>query len=198
MRHFKRLPTPIVLVQNAEKWNRQWKSLKQQNPGAAFNWYSHGGTRVNLIICNELKKQTQDHCSYCDAFPLGQADETIDHFKPKGNPQFLDLAYSWENLYWACADCQKAKGEKYSDSLLRPDDQNFQFSRFFLYNYLNHTIETNPLANDEEQEHANETLKLLDLNHKSRITARRHAWERWCSTANKHELDDFNYRFIFS
>ena len=103
MKYFKRLEEPDFLLRTARRWIKQWTNLKGRKPGALFQWYKYEGLPVNQHLCPLLARQTQDHCSYCDAFPARAADETIDHFRPKSDIRFYDQTYSWGNLYFACS-----------------------------------------------------------------------------------------------
>ncbi|MFN0213126.1 MAG: hypothetical protein ACKVT2_02625 [Saprospiraceae bacterium] len=179
MKHFSRLNAPDFLSKNGERWNQQWSNLKQRTPGAKFTWYQHKGQPVNQKLIPTLSIQTQGHCSYCDAYPMGPSDETIDHFKPKGNPLFFHLAYSWGNLYWACADCQKSKREQHNEFLLRPDDSDFSFQRFFIYNFNSHQIEVNPSSEPKDQRRGSATIQIFDLNHASHVKRRIYSWKLW-------------------
>ena len=200
MKKFDRAESPVFLEQNAARWNRQWADLKTQNAGAAFQWYSHAGQPVNQLLMPFLLAQTQEHCSYCDAFPPKKGDKTIDHFLPKSALRHFLKAYEWANLYAACDHCQTSKMEQLSDSLLRPDALEYEFERYFIYQYDSHKIEINPTASDTEQAAALETRRIFDFNHKGQVISRRHSWERWHSK-NRHEqleeIDDFAFRFMF-
>ena len=198
MKRFDRLPAPDFLLEHAAQWNRQWAELKAGRRGASFQWYRHDNQPINQKIGPILSLQTQHHCSYCDAFPIGSADKTIDHFRPKGNPLFYHLAYDWENLFWTCADCQKEKGEQFEESLLRPDFPTYAFHHFFIYNFNTHNIDPNPNSSCEDQLRAEFTIRIFKLNDLSRIAARRISWERWWYTpAAVRNIDDFAFRFIF-
>ncbi len=154
---------------------------------------------MNQHIEPLLKELTDDHCSYCDHFPPQRSDDTIDHFSPKGDEQFYHLAYEWTNLYSGCADCQGEKGTQYDAALLRPDAADFTFERYFVYNYLEHTIEVYPLASHEERHKAEVTIRIFGLNDRKGIkTNRRHAMERFMGM-KKEELNllDFPHRFMF-
>jgi uncharacterized protein (TIGR02646 family) len=195
---FTRQPAPSILQERADFWNAQWAALKSRNPGASFIWYQHDGVPVNQKLGPILSAQTQEHCSYCDAYPQRSADDTIDHFKPKSIEAFYHLAFDWHNLYIACADCQKNKGAQYSDLLLRPDDREYTFEQYFIYNYNNHLIEPNPRASEADQEKARTTIQILNLNQLGLVTTRRHSAERWYNaTAEGRMLDDFPFRFLF-
>jgi uncharacterized protein (TIGR02646 family) len=197
MQRFERRPEPEFLAQNAARWNNQWANLKTRNPGALFQWYKHNGQPVNQLLLPDLSAQTQQHCSYCDAFPPRLNDETIDHFQPKSDPFFYNNAYSWINLYLSCGHCQNAKMEQYSADLLRPDVEGFSFERYFFYNFTSHEIEANLDASAEEQRRAIVTRDTFQFNHPGQTTSRRHAWERWVNLS-EHErfLEDFPFRFM--
>ncbi len=196
MKSFIRGIEPLALQQESARWNRQWAALRQGNAGARFNWSRYNATPVNQIILPDLKAQTQDHCSYCDGFPPLIGDDTIDHFCPKTDPAFYHLAYTWSNLFIACNHCQRAKMEQFSTLLLRPDEGQYTFERYFIYNYTTHTVDVNPLASIEEQQNAKETIRIFDFNHNGKIIQRRHSSERWRGESAPN-LDDFPYRFIF-
>lgn len=198
MRNFSRLPIPEFLEKNFNRWTRQWLNLKNSKPGAQFQWYKYRGKSVNTLLAPVLESQTLKHCSYCDAFPLGPASRTIDHFKPKGNSNYAHLAYYWGNLYWACADCQKLKLEQFDDLLLAPDDENYSFDKYFTYNYKTHEIEITSDCSEYDESRANYTCNIIfQLNESSRIDSRRMAFERWFSSETERALDDFAFRFIF-
>ncbi|MEY3242970.1 MAG: hypothetical protein RIR11_4409 [Bacteroidota bacterium] len=195
MKSFIRGIEPLALQQESAGWNRQWAALRQGNASSRFNWSRYNGTPVNQIILPDLKAQTQNHCSYCDFFP--SLDGSIDHFCPKSKPEFYHLAYTWSNLYIACNKCQRAKMEKFSPLLLRPDDVFYTFERYFIYNYTTHTVDINPVASVEERQSAKETISMFNFNDIGQITQRRHSYERWIGQpAQDRDLDDFAYRFI--
>lgn len=197
MRPFQRQETPQVLQAHAERWNRQWAARKQQNPGATFQWYQDQGRPVNQHIIGQLMHQTDEHCSYCDNYPSGVSDKTIDHFFPKSHPDYYLLAYEWSNLYAACADCQDIKMESVPTNVLRPDAPDYRFERYFLYNYTSHLIEVNPLSTEAEQAQAAATISIFNFNHEARVISRRHQWERW-SNAENPVLEDYAFRFILT
>ena len=196
MKYFNRHPEPDFLSDHAARWNEQWSRLKQRNPGASFQWNTHERQRVNQKIVPLLARQTQDHCSYCDAYPQRTGDDTIDHFCPKGAPAFHHLAYTWTNLYIACNHCQRSKMEDFSDKLLRPDADDYAFERYFVYNYSTHEITPNPAADEADKEKALETIKIFNFNAPGNLISRRHTLERWTGLpADLKHLDDFPFRF---
>jgi uncharacterized protein (TIGR02646 family) len=197
MRPFVRSAIPAFLEANAAHWNEQWMALKKRNPGAVFHWYRHQNQPVNQLLAPVLSLQTQLHCSYCDAFPMGLSDESIDHFKPKSIEAFWGEAYSWDNLYWACADCQKAKLDLFDQELLAPDEPGYTFERYFIYNFSSHEIKPNPGAHYPDQNRASITINIFQFNHTSQIIKRRHAWERRHTFVAPQDVEDYPFRFIF-
>ena len=106
MRKFTRLAEPDFLTDKWEQWGLDWERRKSENPGAAFNWRQHENEAVNQKLLPRLKEQTQDHCSFCDHFPVSPPSiETIEHFRPKA--RFPRDAYRWTNLYFCCTHCQQ-------------------------------------------------------------------------------------------
>jgi hypothetical protein len=97
MKAFKREPEPEFLAAKWEPWGREWEERKKQNPSAKFHWRQVDGEPVNQRLLPILKRQTQEHCSFCDAFPVSPPSvDTIEHFYPKA--RYPEIAYKWENL----------------------------------------------------------------------------------------------------
>ncbi len=196
MRRFTRLGSPQLITDHWEEIGAQYTTRRADDPNYSFSWPQRKNQRINQVALPVLSQQTNDHCSYCDTFPLHRGSNTIDHFKPKTNPLYYSLVCQWENLYLTCTHCQDSKGVVYNDLLLRPDDSNFSFSHYFIYNYAEHKIEPNPSASDTDQARAKFTIDTFDFNYPSVKTSRRHAFERY-QMANHPDINDFNYRFMF-
>lgn len=163
MRAFKRAAEPAVLQENGEKWGDDWAVRKAKDPSAKFHWHEQGGKNVNKILLSPLKAQTQEHCSFCDSYPVSPpGTETIEHFHPKG--EFPKLAYTWDNLYFCCNFCQQQKGEKFDEALLRPDAEGYDFNRYFRWSYTRGRLLPNEDAGTEDQERARVTINLYRLN----------------------------------
>jgi uncharacterized protein (TIGR02646 family) len=137
-----------------------------------------------------LKARVQDHCSFCDAFPVcPPSNPTIEHFRPKN--RFPRVAYKWENLYFCCDFCQ-GKGEDFDEDLLRPDADDYRFERYFRWDYTTGNLEVNEQAPPSDQTRAQVTIKLYRLNIEHpryrRLEARRRAM------SSSDPLDEFAYR----
>lgn len=205
MRAFTRFAAPAVLNAPFSKKNstprwihygNRYAANRAENPGFKFDWYTVDKLPLNRHLLPTLRLQTVDHCSYCDGFPLGKGDESIDHFLPKKNPDYYGLVCQWENLYLACGHCQDSKGEQVNPLILRPDEVAYSFERYFVYNYIDQKIDINPRATADEQQRAEATHRFFDFDNNQLITKRRHAYERYTGTIDP-VLDDYNFRFMF-
>ncbi len=204
MRKFTRSDTPYVLLEpDAKTGKARWQIYGERyaqhratHPSFEFQWPQISSKKLNQHLLPHLMAMTDDHCSYCDGFPLKRGDDTIDHFHPKTNPAFYLDVCKWENLYISCKHCQDSKGSQFEEALLRPDEIEFHFNRYFVYDYIEHTISPNPLASEDEQYRAQKTIEIFDLKHKSLCVSRRHAYQRYVSDTDP-VLSDYNFRFMF-
>ena len=200
MKSFQRHPAPEVLIKNHAKWTQQYQQKVIENPNkpsVVFDWPRVNGQRVSEQLIFILEQQTQFHCSYCDGGYRLRG--TIDHFKPKSDTRFIQHAFDWNNLYVACKDCQDFKRSKYDDVLLRPDDPDFHFEKYFEYDFWRHEIHPQKLASLEDQHRAQITIDVLYLNHPKRCETRRAQCELSRNTMlndKDFEIDICNYRFI--
>jgi len=195
MRKFSRLDEPEILKNNWAKWGQEYERERSAGDRQTFKW--HEGSYKQILL--QLLKQTDEHCSYCDNAHLKRGDFTIDHFKPKSIPGNYNIAYKWDNLFFCCWHCQQAKGRQYSEYLLRPDAVDFEFSKYFSYNFTGHEILANDSASHEDQQKALETIRIFDLNHLGLIKARRFSFNLYEreKTDSAPVLSDYSYRFLF-
>ncbi len=56
--------------------------------------------------------------------PKTQAGFGVDHYRPKGRPEFARLATLYENLFYACNSCNSRKGKHW------PTDENWERGEF--------------------------------------------------------------------
>lgn len=64
----------------------------------------------------EIREDCQGRCVYCDCHENdlgGSYMMHLDHFRPKGLPQFKHLLYNPNNLVWACSKCNNLKSDKW-------------------------------------------------------------------------------------
>ncbi len=87
---------------------------------------------VKRIFLPQLLKATKNHCAFCDAYPLdilGINNIPIEHFEPKSKAP--DKAYFWSNLFPVCYPCTDEKKDRFDDNLIKPDDDEYEFKKFF-------------------------------------------------------------------
>jgi hypothetical protein len=98
MRKFQRAAEPGFLAENWEAWGLNWEQRRNSDTNARFHWHQISDEAINHKLLPLLKIQTQDHCSFCDNFPVSPPSlETIEHFRPKAS--FPKDAYRWTNLF---------------------------------------------------------------------------------------------------
>jgi uncharacterized protein (TIGR02646 family) len=194
MRRFQRLPEPEFLTAIWEKWGLEWEERRQKNPKAQFHWHQLGNEPVNQKLMPTLKAQTQNHCSFCDNFPVSPPSiDTIEHFRPKSH--YPRSAYQWTNLYFCCMYCQQ-KNDDFDERALQPDADNFEFERYFRWDHTRGTIEVNELASAEDQARAEATIRLYRLNSEHPSLRLRELRKR--ARGQDDPLDDFAYRGFIS
>lgn len=71
------------------------------------------------VYRQEVREDFHGYCAYCGVherdWPHNQKNYHLDHFKPKGKPEFEDLQDDFYNLRWCCHICNRsdAKGDKW-------------------------------------------------------------------------------------
>ncbi len=196
MRQATRPATPVVLIENAEKWNQQWAALRASNPSAAFQWYTVDGRTVRDWILADLSNMTSGHCSFCDTFPLADrasGEGSVEHFRPKHRTEFHLLAYDWANLYFCCDQCQSNKGDQWDDLLLAPDHSGYEFHRYFAFDFTTGAIVASPSATPDDQLRAELTIQIYHLDTVARRRFRRLEAKKWMESSQSN-LDDWAYR----
>jgi uncharacterized protein (TIGR02646 family) len=141
---------------------------------------------------------TAGHCSYCDGHPLRATGiEAVDHFRPKSLPEFYELVCAWTNLFLTCTACNHAKREQWDEALLRPDDVDFRFERYFEVRFDSGKLEPAPAASPEERQRARRTIEILDLN-RADVCSSRLRVVRWMrrSDAEDEPVDGWPYRYL--
>lgn len=190
MRKFERIAEPDFLAGKSEEWGLEWERRRNENPKAQFHWHKLDGEPVNQRLLRLLKVQTQDHCSFCDNFPVSPPSiDTIEHFRPKAT--FPKEAYRWANLYFCCMHCQQ-KRDNFDEALLQPDAIEYGFDRYFRWDFTRGTIEVNEQASIEDQNRAAVTIRVYRLN-EGHPSLRKRELRRRAQCMNDL-LDDFAYR----
>jgi uncharacterized protein (TIGR02646 family) len=197
MQKFQRPPIPQCLAERGEQWKQNWLKRKSKNAAAGFYWPKYPnakGSPANQHLLPLLLHATADHCAYCDKYPLFISDHTIDHFLPKS--RFPQDAYNWQNLFPACDNCQSVKKEQYDKALLKPDDADFEYNRYFMVDFTTFELFPNPNAKEYDKLRVVKSIEIFGLNDPAHCTNRRQNHERFSFNTNVH-IDDFAYRYMF-
>lgn len=98
MRHIDRLPIPGVLAKKQAEWQGKYDEKLKANPSARpdSSKYAHKDIRGTLM------KMSYGKCFYCES-QLSNQPKEVDHFIEVAIDH--SKAYSWENLYLSCPNC---------------------------------------------------------------------------------------------
>lgn len=194
----RRGPEPEILSREGEQIGRRYAAQRRDDPGARFTWPSRAGRSLLEVVREALAEMTAGHCSYCDGHPLGETSpETVDHFRPKSQPRFYDLVCAWTNLFLSCARCNYAKRDRWDDALLRPDDPEFRFERYFEVRFDSGELQPAAAASPEDQHRARRTIDILDLNRDATCKSRLRFAKRMRTAGAIDEADDaWPYRYL--
>ena len=188
MRKFQRGPEPDFLTANSAAWTKAWQTAQADK--RPFRWPIHNHEPVNRKILPPLKAQTQDHCSFCDNYPVSPPSvDTIEHFRPKS--KYPEEAFSWLNLYYCCTYCQQRRDD-FDEAALRPDAEDYRFDRYFRWDWTRGTLDVNEQASPEDQQRARVTIALYRLNQEHPRLRKRELRRR--DVSRGEALDDFAYR----
>ena len=194
MRPFVRGPEPDFLAYRSQALGADWQKKRSEKPSARFRWPQIEGVPLNQRLLPFLKAQTQDHCSFCDQFPVSPPSiDTVEHFRPKSRYPLEALA--WGNLYYCYCYCQQ-KGEAYSDALLRPDADDYTFDRFFGGIAHREGSRSTIVLRQKVSFAPRKPLKAYRLN-EQHTRLRRRELMRW-SRGVDESLDDFAYRHFIA
>jgi uncharacterized protein (TIGR02646 family) len=188
MRKLTRSAEPTFLSPRWKEWGEDW--VQRHAQGKPFYWHKVGGEPVNQRLLPFLKAQTQDHCTFCDNFPVSPPSlDTIEHFRPKVS--YPLQAYRWTNLYFCCMYCQQ-KGGPFNESVIAPDAPDYTFDRYFRWDHTQGTIEVNETATPEDQSRARETIRYFRLNDAHPALRKRCLIQR--SKLSEQPIAEFPYR----
>jgi uncharacterized protein (TIGR02646 family) len=192
MRACTRGPEPDLLTRFGMEISRDYATRRRENRHHRFQWPEREGQSLLAVLRTELRLMTNERCSYCDGHPIdATGQDTIDHFRPKGNPAFYELVCVWTNLFLTCSACNHAKGERWNEGLLRPDDPDFSFERYFEYRFDTGELHPNGAAIPDDQVRARMTIELLHLNRTGACVNRRRTI-KWIGTGDR----DVPYRYL--
>ncbi len=171
----------ILIISEADLEALGGENMAMYIKSGNFNWHDK---QEGLVM--ELSKLTANHCCFCDILPVskGEIRPTVEHFRPKSKEKFPHLAFSWENLFLCCDQCQSYKLGKYDILLLKPDEPGYEFEQYFDINFKEGTLQPRSSQNDEQNKRAAITIDLYGLNKDNRPTARKRELKKYVGTYN--------------
>ncbi len=98
MRHIDRFSEPDIFVKKRDEWQAQYDAKRKVNPSARPDSSKYGNPKIR----ERLNDCSYGKCFYCES-KLGGMLKEIDHFKEVSIAP--DLAYTWNNLYLSCSNC---------------------------------------------------------------------------------------------
>jgi uncharacterized protein (TIGR02646 family) len=197
MQECRRGAAPELLAQHGPEIGAEYACRRREDPNFRFRWPQRGGQKLYDIARAALAAMTAQRCSYCDGYPLNATGkDEIDHFRPKTHEDFYELVCAWENLFLVCTSCNRAKRDQWESSLLRPDDPEYSFDRYFLFNFETGELKPAPDIAAPERHRVQRTIEILDLNRPGACTARLTAIKVIRRRESDDELADLAYRFL--
>lgn len=83
-----------------------------------------GFQKYSKKILEELIKETNNRCTYCEQKLGVTSSPEIDHFYPKST--YGDKVLEWDNLFLSCSICNHLKGNKDPKDILNPAKDNVE------------------------------------------------------------------------
>jgi uncharacterized protein (TIGR02646 family) len=189
-------PEPETLAREGAQIGREYAARRRETPGYRFQWPHRNGESLLAVVRDALAVMTAGHCSYCDGHPLGATGvETVDHFRPKSRQEFYELVCTWTNLFLTCTACNHAKQEHWDDDLLRPDDLDYDFERYFEFRFDSGELKPASAASPAEQRRALRTIEIFDLNRAGACVSRKRMVHLMRNLPDV-DLDDCPYRYL--
>src|SRR5690349_19293380 len=100
---------PELLVRYGHLIGKDYATKRRADAAYRFQWPKREGQWLYAIAYTALGAVTDQHCAYCDGYPIdATGEEQIDHFRPKSRPEFYELVCTWDNLFLICSACNKA------------------------------------------------------------------------------------------
>lgn len=111
-----RLPEPLILTENKEKWLTAYLKKRANISTARLPAHQYGHQEIR----NTLRAMSRGKCSYCE-YKLAEREDEVDHYiEVREKPE---LAFDWGNLYLSCQGCNRKKvGEIPVSDCLDPCD----------------------------------------------------------------------------
>lgn len=158
MRRLSKGVKPNVLILNEVTWTAEYVAAVRIGEGRKHERWRHQEIKF------ALNEETSGKCAYCEGLMGDISYPHVEHLVPKAlRPE---LAHMWENLTWACPQCNVRKGDFYDPSIGILDPYRDEPDEYLLYygDFVDWQL-GNPRAEV--------TVRLLDLNRMDLVESRR-------------------------
>lgn len=110
-----RSATPAVLDPTPDPIHKTYANIQVRR---ALSNMQHG----KCCYCERLVDMSELFPEDCDLEMTPHTECHIEHFRPKGRPEFTYLQNEWTNLLLACNTCNVNKGQKFDRLCIDPSD----------------------------------------------------------------------------
>lgn len=168
---------PLILIQNKDQWTKelksnitkygQYKKIPLSVKNSMWTHYRHPDIKEKLFAASHQK------CAFCEAKPAESGNIEVEHFKPKS--LYPELAFEWNNFLPVCRKCNESKSDHDigKEPIVNPSSDDPE--KIFAYNFIN------IIPIDDENEIANRTIEICDLNSERLYDARAKLLKSLCS-----------------
>lgn len=168
---------------NFTDWKRKFKNRIQRQPN--YDDLSNDHAMKNAVKMALLREQ-HFLCCYCCA-QISEENSHIEHFRPQSKPEYSGLSVDYQNLHASCTEtkhCGYKKDDKFDeDKMISPLTE--ESERSFIF-----SSEGKIEPVDDEDEKANYTRDILNLNEIRLVRARESAlWESGAMTETGEKLE---------
>ncbi len=132
MKKFNRPEKPEWYKNKEESWTQKYAYRKQ------MKWPQFNYKKLNKWLIEIFSQVNFFHCAYCDKITDINDDIEIDHFVPREKQK--SKSFCWDNLFLSCHACNKAKLAEFDVRLPKPDNEEFDFLKYFEFNPENGKI----------------------------------------------------------
>src|SRR5438105_2566488 len=115
-----KMDEPEILRDNAARWTEEYLTAKANGTLTNTIRYRYRHAEIKTTI----KTETNEKCAYCESKIPHTYPGDIEHILPSS--VFPNLICQWNNLTYACGECNRKKLDYYSEAepLINPYDDN--------------------------------------------------------------------------
>lgn len=194
---------PKILVKHQTKWIQRWQQICDQRSKRPW------ATKLAIRLIREhLAPMSHGKCFYCESTLERTSRAEIEHHFPKSTA--IDDAFTWENLSLSCSICNQSKSASpLGNILVRPDIDD---PECFFWLSFEGALEPHPLLDTENQQRAQQTIEVYQLNRwalcdiRSQCRSRIHRWMQRAVQEESIEVQEellellapqSEYKFVF-